>query len=1288
MSFAHLHTHTEYSLLDGAARIEALLDHCQALGMTSMAITDHGVMYGVVDFYKEAKKRGIHPVIGCEVYVAPRDMTDKQGRADREYAHLVLLAENQAGYQNLIELVSRGFIEGFYYKPRIDYDLLSTHSEGLICLTACLSGDIPSMLLDGRDNDAEKLARRLMGMFPDRLYIEIQDHKLPDQQIVLPKLVALAKKLHLPLVATNDIHYTRREDAEAHEVLLCIQTNRTMEDNERMRFGSQEFYCKSPEEMTALFAAYPEAIENTGKIAEQCQVDFDFKALHLPSFDVPDGRDASDYLRELSIDGLRKRYGEITSQLDVRLSYELDMIKTMGYSEYYLIVWDFIKFAKDNEIVVGPGRGSGAGSLVAYAVEITDVDPIKYGLIFERFLNLERITMPDFDVDFCYERRQEVIDYVTCKYGRDRVAQIITFGTMAARLVLRDVGRALGMTYADVDAIAKMVPFELKMTLDRALQVSPELRTRYENDTKITQLINIAQVLEGLPRHASTHAAGVVISKRPLITHVPLQLNDEAVTTQFSMKKLEDLGLLKFDFLGLRTLTVIRDTLRIVEETTGEHIDISTLPQDDRAVYDMIGNADTDGVFQLESSGMRSFMKELKPDSLEDIIAGISLYRPGPMQYIPKYVKGKFHPETVSYLHPMLEPILSLTYGCTVYQEQVMQIVRDLAGYSMGRSDEVRRAMSKKDRKTLAKEREVFMYGLEEDGQIKVPGAVRNGVPEAIANQIFDEMMDFAQYAFNKSHAACYAVVAYETGWLKVHHFVPFMAATMNSMMGSGKVPAYIQYCKKQGIAVLAPDINRSLAAFTVENGGIRFGLGAVKNVGIQAIDDIIRARTEGAFTSFADFCRRVDYNVLNKRMVESLIKVGAFDSTGANRNQLLVSFDRIMDGEANHRKSAVDGQVTLFEIAPDTQEQVATIQLPDIPDFDLRIKLSMEKEMAGLYFTGHPLEDYRAALEKMDTNTLELHALETLHETGDTSPLSDGQMVRIGGILSAHKTKATKKGDKMMAFITIEDLYGEVECLVFPTVLQRYEHLLTSDAQLEVRGRISLREEEEVKLLIEDIRELPLTYEPWPETKREWGERNSNRSSGRFGYGQEPENNQGVEREWALGFVREEGAASYGLANATETPPQRRENNGSGYVQDKESGYGARSGVDTRSQSVTPVDSAFFAVLPPPYTPEERAVMPVVALPHMMATTKAKQAQDVNNGMPKLYLRIPPGREEWVQSAMPILQKHPGECPVVFYMEAQKQKMKADRALWVAQDEGLVADLGGILGADGVKWG
>ena len=1080
MSFTHLHLHTEYSLLDGACRIPKLVERIKALGMTSCAITDHGVMYGCIDFYSAMKDAGIKPIIGCEVYVC-RDRLDKSA-ANREYSHLILLCENNAGYQNLMKLVSEGFLTGYYYRPRIDYNLIRQHSEGLLCLSACLSGDLPKLLLQGRYDDAEAYVREMQDIFGEKnFYVEIMDHGIREEKIVMPRLISLAREMNVPLVATNDCHYLEEKDADAQEVLLCIQTGKTLDDANRMRMDTRQLYVKSEDEMRTLFAACPDAVDRTQEIADRCNVEFEFGVTRLPHYPVPEGETALSMLTRLTHEGLRERYPDAkeTDEPWQRLNYELNVISSMGYVDYFLIVWDFIRYAKSQGIMVGPGRGSGAGSIVAYSLGITMLDPLKYQLLFERFLNPERVTMPDIDVDFCYERRQEVIDYVARKYGADHVSQIITFGTLQAKGCIRDVGRVLGMSYQDTDAVAKAIPFDLGMTLEKALTLSPLLKTMYDEQPEVHRLIDTAMTLEGMPRHASTHAAGVLITGKPVMEYVPLQRNDEVITTQYPMGTIERLGLLKMDFLGLRTLTVIRDTLDMLREQ-GIDMKPEDIPRDDQAVYEMISAGDTDGVFQLEGGGMRTFLTNMKPTCFEDIIAAISLYRPGPMESIPRYIQGKQNPSSIHYETEKLRPILDVTYGCMVYQEQVMQIVRDLAGYSYGRSDLVRRAMAKKKHKVMAQEREYFIHGkLNDDGTIDVPGCVRNGVPEEVASHLYDEMTAFASYAFNKSHAAAYAVVCIETAWLKRYHPVPFMAAILNSVYGNpAKIAAYIQYCRSRGIAILPPDVNRSQWKFTVAKApdgqlGILFGLGAVKTVGQGAVDAIIRERKNGAYRDIFDFCRRIDTSECNKRVVESLIKAGAFDGMGGNRPQLLAVFESAMDANSSLRKQTVDGQISLFDMAfggaPLVQENHT---LPNLPDYPLRQRLALEKEIAGVYITGHPLDDYRDVLGKLPFSTADLDGLE---EREDRGLSLDGQIVDMGGILTEVKGKATKKG-AYMGFITLEDLTGQIECLVFPKVYERYQGMMAVDDLVVLHGRLSIREEEAPKLLVEKL--IPL--EAW----------------------------------------------------------------------------------------------------------------------------------------------------------------------------------------------------------------
>ncbi|MEG6613271.1 DNA polymerase III subunit alpha [Pseudoclostridium thermosuccinogenes] len=1083
--FVHLHVHTEYSLLDGANRIKELISRAVELGMKSMAITDHGVMYGVVDFYKEAVKNGIKPILGCEIYTARRSRFDKQPNIDSDPGHLVLLAKNTVGYKNLMKIVSIGFTEGFYYKPRVDMEILEKYSEGLIALSACLSGDIPKALIRNEYEKAKEIALKFNEIFgQDNFYLELQINGIEEQNLVNQKLIKLSRETGIPLIATNDAHYLRREDAKAHEILLCIQTGKSMDDEDRMRFSTDEVYVKSAEEMRQLFKNIPEAVDNTLKVAERCNVELEFDQRHMPEYNVPNGKDPYEYLRELCYEGLERLYGEKKDQNVERLEYELSVIKQMGYVDYFLIVWDFIKYAKDNGIMVGPGRGSGAGSIVAYCLGITSIDPIKYNLLFERFLNPERISMPDIDVDFCYERRSEVIDYVVKKYGEDRVSQIITFGTMAARGAIRDVGRALNIPYNEVDSIAKMVPFQIGMTIDKALEINPELRNRYENDAIIGELIDTAKQLEGMPRHASTHAAGVVISKEPIVNYVPLQKNEGNVTTQFPMGTLEELGLLKMDFLGLRTLTVIRDALELIRKNHGKEIDISRLKMDDPKVFKMIGEGKTAGVFQLESGGMTQFMKELQPSSLEDIIAGISLYRPGPMDQIPRYIQNKRDPSNIKYDHPLLENILNVTYGCMIYQEQVMQIVRDLAGYSMGRSDLVRRAMAKKKHSVMEQERQNFIYGItDEKGNVLVKGALRNGVDEKTANKIFDEMMDFASYAFNKSHAAAYAVVAYQTAWLKYYYPVEFMAALLNSFLGSSeKVSQYVYECKTMNIDVLPPDINESNVRFTVVDGKIRFGLAAVKNVGESAVKAIIEERErKGCFKTFRDFCERVDGKDVNKRCVESLIKCGAFDSMKVYRSQLMAVYEKMLDGIQQDKKRNTDGQLSLFELSGEMGAMlVAQEDYPDIKEYPPKMLLSMEKEMLGLYISGHPLSEYeneikaQVTLYSSDLNE-NMPGDEVEFGMTDIRNISDGMPVIVGGIITGKKTKTTKNNN-IMAFVTLEDNYGSMEIIVFPAVLERYASLLKEENIVLVHGRISVKEEEAPKIICDEVRPLVKT--------------------------------------------------------------------------------------------------------------------------------------------------------------------------------------------------------------------
>ncbi len=1073
MEFCHLHTHTEYSLLDGEASIKKLISRVKELGMTSCAITDHGSMYGVVDFYREAKAQGIHPVIGCEVYMAPRTRFDKVHDIDNKTSHLILLAENQTGYQNLIKLVSSGYTEGFYYKPRIDFDLLKQHSEGIIALSACLAGEVPKAILRGSYDEAKAIVERYVSVLgKDNYFLEIQDHGIREQKRIIPEIIKLSQETGVGLVATNDIHYLKKEDAKYQDVLMCIQMEKAVDDPDRMRFETEEFYIKSPEEMADLFEYVPEAIENTEKIARRCNVDFDFNTRHLPAFDVPDGKDAFTYLQELCQDGLEKRYSPVSEELQQRLDYELGVIKNMGFVDYFLIVWDFIHFAKNNGVMVGPGRGSAAGSIVAYSLGITTVDPIKYGLIFERFLNPERVSMPDIDIDFAPEGRQKVIDYVVEKYGEGQVAQIITFGTMKAKLAIRDVGRALNIPYADVDRVAKLVPFDLKMTISKALDISTELHALYENDTKIKELLDTSMALEGLPRHASTHAAGVVITSEPIVNYVPVQLNtDNFITTQFTKDTVENLGLLKMDFLGLRNLTVIENAVKIIKKTRGIDLDMDSIDYNSKEVYELISSGNTDGVFQLESAGMQSFMQELKPDTLEDVIAGIALYRPGPMEQIPRYIKSKKNPETIQYKHPLLKDILDVTYGCMVYQEQVLEIVRTLAGYSLGKADSMRRVISKKKADQMVIERKNFIYG-SDDGEI--PGCIKNGIDEATAISIFDEINDFANYAFNKSHAAAYAFVTYQTAYLKTFYPVEYMASLISSIDDLDKINHYIANCKDMGIDRLPPDVNKSEDTFTVENGSIRFGLSAVKNVGRAMIINLVNERNNnGEFKSFSDFVDRMVGLDVNKRAVEGLISCGAFDSMGIKRSQLLAVYEKALDGAAREARDNVAGQMSLF----DTMETQMEMTFPDIPELDKKSLLKMEKQSTGMYFSGHPMEEYTDKIKKLTKYNIS-DVLTSVHRDDEGNyhavdgGIKDGDMIVICAAIATRKNKTTR-ANAQMAFLTLEDIYGVVECIVFPKVLAEYSPLLQEDNLVAVSCRLSIREDEEPKLLMQSVQPI-----------------------------------------------------------------------------------------------------------------------------------------------------------------------------------------------------------------------
>ena len=1065
MNFTHLHVHTEYSLLDGSSKIKELPARAKELGMDSLAITDHGVMYGVIDFYRACKAAEIKPIIGCEVYVAPGSRFDKEaiGQGDDRYYHLVLLAENNTGYSNLMKIVSRGFTEGFYYKPRVDYEVLEKYHEGIIALSACLAGEVARDITRDNYEEAKKAALHYQDIFgKDNFFLELQDHGIPAQRLVNQELMRMSRETGIELVCTNDIHYTYSEDAEAHDLLLCLQTGKKVTDTDRMRYEGGQYYCKSPEEMAELFPYAPQALENTYRIAQRCNVEIEFGKTKLPKYEVPEGFDSWTYLLHLCNEGLVKRYGDEAEKHRERLDYELGVIKRMGYVDYFLIVWDFINYAKQNGIAVGPGRGSGAGSIVAYSLAITDIDPIRYNLLFERFLNPERVSMPDIDVDFCYERRQEVIDYVVRKYGKDKVVQIVTFGTLAARAVIRDVGRVLDMPYADVDRVAKLVPNELGITLDKALKDSQDFKSLYESDASVKHLIDMARRLEGLPRNTSMHAAGVVICQKAADEFVPLSRGgDGTITTQYTMTTLEELGLLKMDFLGLRTLTVIQDAVNLVNKTHPGKLDIDKIDYNDQNVMELIGSGHTEGIFQLESAGMKNFMKELKPKSLEDITAGISLYRPGPMDFIPKYIKGKNNPDDIVYECPQLENILSTTYGCIVYQEQVMQIVRDLAGYTLGRSDLVRRAMSKKKASVMEKERQNFIYGNKEEG---VPGCIANGISEETAKIIYDNMTDFAKYAFNKSHAACYAVVSYRTAYLKCYYPKEFFAALMTSVLANNtKVAEYAYTCRQMGIEILPPDINEGEGNFSVASNGIRYGLSALKSIGKPIIDAIIQEReANGVFTGLEDFISRLSGKEVNKRTLESFIKSGAFDCFNANRHQMMLVYADIVDNINNERKSNIAGQMSLFDMFEEKHDKV---NVPNVPEYDKEELLAYEKEVLGVYVSGHPMDDYEALWRKHITNV----SSDFINDEDNPPKVTEGQRATIGGIITAKTVKNTKTG-KMMAFITVEDVFGAVEVLVFPRDYEKYRSQAVEDNKVFVTGRVSISEEENGKLVCESI--------------------------------------------------------------------------------------------------------------------------------------------------------------------------------------------------------------------------
>ena len=1068
MSFAHLHVHTEFSLLDGSNKIKEYVSRVKELGMNSAAITDHGVMYGVIDFYREAKKQGINPILGCEVYVAPNSRFDREitGGEDRYY-HLVLLAENEEGYANLTKIVSKGFVEGYYYKPRVDKELLRKYHKGIIALSACLAGEVARFLTKGLYEEAKKTALEYQEIFGEgNFFLELQDHGIPEQGLVNQQLIKMSEETGIELVATNDIHYTYAEDAKPHDILLCIQTGKKLSDENRMRYDGGQYYVKSEEEMQRLFPYAKQALENTQKIADRCHVEIEFGVTKLPKYDVPEGYTSWEYLQKLCYEGLEKRYGDPSKELKDRLSYELETIHQMGYVDYFLIVWDFIKYAKDHGISVGPGRGSAAGSIVSYCLEITTIDPIRYQLLFERFLNPERVSMPDIDVDFCYERRQEVIDYVTRKYGKDCVAQIVTFGTLAARGVIRDVGRVMDLPYAYVDSISKMIPQELGITIDKALKMNPDLKKLYDTDETVTNLIDMAKRLEGLPRHCSMHAAGVVICQKPVDEYVPLsRAADGTITTQFIMTTLEELGLLKMDFLGLRTLTVIQNAVLLARKKQPE-LNINQIDYNDQKVLDYIGTGKTDGVFQLESAGMKGFMKELKPHNLEDVIAGISLYRPGPMDFIPQYIRGKNDSSSITYDCPQLEPILAPTYGCIVYQEQVMQIVRDLAGYSLGRSDLLRRAMSKKKAAVMEKERKIFIYGDEETG---VPGCIKNGIDEQTANKIYDEMIDFAKYAFNKSHAAAYAVVSYQTAWLKYYFPVEYMAALMTSVIDNpSKVSEYIYACRQMNIKILPPDINKGEANFSVDGGDIRYGLAAIKSIGRPVIKAIVEDREElGLFQNLEDFITRLSAkNVLNKRTIENLIKAGALDTLGGTRKQFMSIYVQIVDHVTQEKKNSMVGQMTLFDLVSEDQKEEFQIRMPDVGEYSKETLLAFEKEVLGIYVSGHPLEAYEEKWKKSISATTADFQLD--EETGHTK-VHDGAKEIIGGMITEKTIKHTKT-NQMMAFITVEDLLGTVEVVVFPRDYEKNRDYLEVDSKVFVRGRVSEEDDKPSKMICEKI--------------------------------------------------------------------------------------------------------------------------------------------------------------------------------------------------------------------------
>ena len=1070
MAFTHLHVHTEYSLLDGSNKIKEYVKRVKELGMDSAAITDHGVMYGVIDFYKEAKANGIKPILGCEVYVAPNSRFDKEvGGGEERYHHLVLLAENNMGYANLMKIVSKGFTEGYYYRPRVDMEVLEQYHEGIIALSACLAGEVPRLLAKGLYQEAKKTAEKYENCFgKGNYFFELQDHGIPEQRTVNTALLRMSKELDIPLVATNDIHYTYAEDAQSHDILLCIQTAKKVSDEDRMRYDGGQYYVKSEMEMRELFPYAQQALDNTAMIADRCNVEIEFGVTKLPKFDVPQGYDSWSYLNKLCTDGLSERYPDDDGTIREKLDYELGVIQKMGYVDYFLIVWDFINWAREHDIPVGPGRGSAAGSIVSYCLHITNIDPIRYSLLFERFLNPERVSMPDIDIDFCYERRQEVIDYVSEKYGHDKVVQIVTFGTMAAKGVIRDVGRALDLPYNYVDGIAKMIPNEgnSPVTITRALEMNPEFRKLYKEDEQVHYLIDMCLKLEGLPRHTSMHAAGVVICQKPADEFVPLSRgSDGAITTQFTMTTIEELGLLKMDFLGLRTLTVIKDAVDNVEKTTGVHIDVDHLDYDDKKVLASLGTGRTDGVFQLESQGMKNFMKELKPQTLEDVIAGISLYRPGPMDFIPAYIRGKNNHAAVKYACPQLEPILAPTYGCIVYQEQVMQIVRDLGGYTLGRSDLVRRAMSKKKAYVMEQERQNFVHGNPEEG---VPGCAACGISEEVADQIYGTMMDFAKYAFNKSHAACYAVVAVQTAYLKYYYPKEFMAALLTSVIdNASKVSEYIMVCKSMGIQILPPDINEGECGFSVSNGAIRYALNAIKSVGRTVIEGIVAERNaHGNFQNLKDFIERTQNVEMNKRAIENFIKAGAFDSFGATRKQHMSVYAMILDSVVHSKRGVTAGQMSLFDIVSEEDKKELEIKMPDVGEYEKELLLSFEKEVLGFYISGHPMQEYQSVWERRITAKTSDFYLD--EETGLTH-VQDNTKATIGGMIMDKKIKYTKQ-DKIMAFLTVEDLVGSIEVIVFPNAYEKYSSKLLEENKVFIEGRVQVEDERDGKLICESV--------------------------------------------------------------------------------------------------------------------------------------------------------------------------------------------------------------------------